>query len=135
MKISPIALLLAVLAVVLTTQPPAQAQAFCQCMGYVQRSIGRHIPVWSAKDSGPPLARMGYRQVGAQNGAIAVFQPSHGGVDRTHGHIGIVVGTGNGSVTIRSANQWSRNQFAALGCGNVSDVAFRVNNGVTFWAR
>jgi hypothetical protein len=114
----------------------AKAQVYCQCVGYVQRVIGRHIPVWSAKDAVSALPRMGYRQVGgAQNGTIAVFQPFHGGVDRTHGHVGIVVGGGNGFVTIRSANQWSNRQFLQAGCSNVSDVNFRINNGVTFWAR
>ena len=116
---------------------PSQAQApsFCQCVGYVQRAIGAHIPVMSAKDAIGALPRMRYRQVGAQNGAIAVFQPSHGSVDRTHGHIGIVVGSGNGSVTIRSTNQQSNRQFPQLGCSNVSDVNFRINNSVSFWAR
>jgi hypothetical protein len=111
---------------------PAQAQSSCQCVGYVQKAKGIYIPIWSAKDAVSALTRMGYRQVGVKNGAIAVFQPSHGGVDRTHGHIGIVVGAGNGYVTIRSANQWSNRQFSQAGCSNVSDVNFRINNGVTF---
>jgi CHAP domain len=71
---------------------PANAQTFCQCVGFVQRARGIYIPVWAAKDAVKALPNMGYRQVGAQNGAIAVFQPSHGSVDRTYGHIGIVVG-------------------------------------------
>lgn len=117
------------------TSQPAQAQSFCQCVGYVQNAKGIYIPVWAAKDAVSALPRMGYRQVGAQNGAIAVFQPSHGSVNKTYGHIGIAVGAANGSVTIRSANQWSNRQFAQAGCNNVSDVNFPINNGVTFWAK
>jgi hypothetical protein len=128
-----IALAAATATTTISTQA-ARAQVYCQCVGFVQKFTG-YLPIWSAKDAGPALARKGYRQVGAQNGAIAVFQPWHGGVDRTHGHIGIVVSSGNGFVTIRSANQWSNRQFSQAGCSNVSDVNFRVNGGVTFWAR
>jgi hypothetical protein len=113
---------------------PAQAQSACQCVGYVQKAKGIYIPVWSAKDAISALPRMGFRQVGVQNGAIAVFQPSHSNaINQTHGHIGIIVGSGNGFVTIRSANQWSNRVFSQAGCNNVSDVNFRINNGVTFW--
>jgi CHAP domain len=118
----------------LSTQP-AQAQTACQCVGFVQRYFGIYIPVWAAKDAVGALPRMGYRQVGVRNGAIAVFQPSHGSVDRTYGHIGVVVGSSNGYVTIRSANQWSNRLFSQAGCSNVSDVSFRINNGVTFWGK
>jgi hypothetical protein len=113
----------------------AQAQTFCQCQGFVQRYYGIYIPTMSAKDAVNVLPRMRYHRVGAQNGAIAVFQPSHGSVNTTHGHIGIVVGSSNGYVTIRSANQWSNRQFSQAGCSNVSDVNFRINNSVTFWAK
>jgi hypothetical protein len=134
-KLAQVALVIALSTPALTTEisiQPAQAQSFCQCVKFTQNAKGIYIPIWSAKDAVSALSRMGYRQVGVKNGAIAVFQPSHGGVDRTHGHIGIVVGAGNGYVTIRSANQWSNRQFSQAGCSNVSDVNFRINNGVTF---
>jgi hypothetical protein len=118
----------------ISTQP-AQAQTACQCVGFVQRYFGIYIPVWAAKDAVGALPRMGYRQVGVRNGAIAVFQPSHGSVDKTYGHIGVVVGSSNGYVTTRSANQWSNRLFSQAGCSNVSDVSFRINNGVTFWTK
>ena len=114
---------------------PAKADQFCQCVGYVQNKIGKHIPVWAAKDAISQLPRMGYRQVGLQNGAVVVFQTNHGSVNTTYGHIGIVVGSSNGFVRVRSANQWSNSQFRDAGCTNVSDVNFRINSAVSFWAR
>jgi CHAP domain len=120
---------------IMSSISPAQAQRACQCVGFVQNYFSIYIPVWAAKDAVGALPRMGYRQVGVRNGAIAVFQPSHGSVDKTYGHIGVVVGSSNGYVTIRSANQWSNRLFSQAGCSNVSDVSFRINNGVTFWAK
>jgi len=116
--------------------PPAAAAApasFCECVIYVQNYIG-HINTYYAKDAGPALRSMGYRESSTPMGVndIVVLQPGFAGADATAGHIAFLAQySRNGSavsVMLRGTHQpggW----WTDHGCKNVSQWSFSYSNG------
>jgi surface antigen len=120
------------------TQP---ANAAGWCTNYVANRFGiGGFP--NAKDwNNGYLQRKGFRQVGAQPGALVVLENTFPGSDRTYGHVGILEKVlPDGRIELRGANQSvPSKQFAEAGCTNVSVTGFRTSiNGrsdVSFWVR
>ena len=134
---------LAVAAFVGVAPPSASAgtATFCQCVIYVQNYIG-HINTNYAKDAGPALKAMGYRESSTPMGIndIVVLQPGFAGANATAGHIGFLAkysySGSTVSVMLRGANQpggW----WTDHGCYNVSQWSFSYSNnwGIKYYRR
>jgi hypothetical protein len=110
----------------------ASDATYCQCVTYVQNYIG-HINTYYAKDAGPALKAMGYRESGSPMGIndIVVLQPGFAGADGTAGHIAFLasysISGGTVSVILRGTNQpggwWTDHN-----CYNVSRWSFSYTN-------
>jgi hypothetical protein len=125
-------------------QPAAAAApvVYCECMTYVQNYVG-HIPVLYAKDAGPALRQMGYRESKTPMGIndIVVLQPYFANANATAGHIAFLasysISNGWVSVILRGANQSKYGWWTDHGCYNVNRVSFSYNNnwGIRFYRR
>jgi hypothetical protein len=131
--IGPLAALMLVVFVASAPTPAAAADAtYCQCVAYVQNYIG-HIDTLYAKDAGPALKRMGYRESQTPMGIndIVVLQPGFAGAPSA-GHIAFLASYsssgGTVSVILRGANQSSSGWWTDHGCYNVNRWSFSYSN-------
>jgi hypothetical protein len=117
----------------MVTQVAATPASFCDCVPYVQNYIG-HINTWYAKDAGPALKAMGYRESTSPMGIndIVVLQPRFQGANATAGHIAFLASYsskgGTVSVILRGANQ-PGGKWTDHGCSNVSRWSLSYSNG------
>lgn len=118
----------------------ANAQVNCQCVQYVQKVIGKHIPIWHAKEADSKLSGLGYTRVNTPvQGAIVVMQPSFPGSHRVSGHIGFIdsYNPANGKIKVKGSNQGGSGSDA--GCDNVNVVQFgtdvRGRSDISFWVK
>jgi hypothetical protein len=117
------------------------AAAPCQCVNYVQNYIG-HINTYYAKDAGPALKAMGYRESASPMGIndIVVLQPGFAGA-RPGGHIAFLasysISGGTVSVILRGANQSPSGWWTDHNCSNVSRWSFSYSNnwGIKYYRR
>jgi len=135
-------LALAMVASVFSTAPaPVSAATRCWCMDYVQNYIG-HINAYYAKDAGPALRAMGYRESSTPMGIndVVVMQPNFAGADPTAGHIAFLasyrISGSTVTIMLRGANQpggW----WTDHGCYNVSQWTFSYtsNWGIRFYRK
>jgi hypothetical protein len=114
------------------TQATTTTASLCDCVPYVQNYIG-HINTYYAKDAGPALKAMGYRESTSPMGIndIVVLQPGFAGA-YPPGHIAFLASYsskgGTVSVILRGANQ-PGGKWTDHGCSNVSRWPFSYSNG------
>jgi len=140
-RLTAVATVTAALGLSIALPASAEAASFCQCVTYVQNYIG-HINTLYAKNAGPPLKAMGYRESGSPMGIndIVVLQPGFAGANATAGHIAFLASytkSGNTfSVILRGANQpggwWTDHN-----CSNASRWSFSYanNSGIRYYRR
>ena len=121
---------------------PAAAATSCECVIYVQNYIG-HINTYYAKDAGPALRAMGYRESASPMGIndIVILQPKFAGAFAA-GHIAFLASYrssgGTVSVTLRGTNQPAPNgKWTDHNCFNVSLWSFSYSNssGIRYYRR
>lgn len=122
----------------------AEAAADCSCVSYVKNKFGLTESIGNAKDIGPRLRDLGFRQASnPQVGAVVIFQPSFGpGINQDFGHTGVISEVserrGEWSIVVTGAAQGGESREDA-GCSNVSDVRYRSypqdSSSVSYWVQ